>query len=108
MNIEIIGIGEGAQEHAKELKEKLEGLLKGRDNSKRAKVLAGNLVHKMMIEEEIDPRSIMTALLGMSAVVARCYCKPRQDVDPRKAFRKMAGLAWDVAEDVKEKVELSK
>lgn len=108
MKIEVIGIGEDIQEHVKALKEALEGVANKQDDHAKAKAAVGDLVGDLLIERDLDPRAVMSAMLGMSAVIARCYCKPNDGVDPRKAFRKMAGRAWDIAQEIHDKVREDK
>lgn len=111
MKIEVIGIGETAQQHAKVLHDEIKKLLgdceageKKKASRKEIKAHIASLAHELIGELGADPRIVMSELLAMSAVVGATLCKPNDGIDARKAYRKMAGRGWDAACAIREEI----
>ena len=60
---------------------------------------------KAIDQDELEPYLVITAMLSLAAITSNVYMDQSKVEDPRKLFRKMAGLAWDRAKTIEAMVD---
>lgn len=66
------------------------------------KASVGRAMGKAIEVDKIDPFRIVEAMVTLGAITLNCYMTPREGSDPRKTFRKIAGLCYDRAIEIGE------
>lgn len=66
------------------------------------KAEVGRAMGKAIEVDKIDPFRIVEAMITLGAITLNCYMTPREGADPRKTFRKIAGLCYDRAIEIGE------
>lgn len=73
------------------------------ENLQKFKEAIGSAVTEAVIADEVDPLRVVHHLLVLAALTLTSYFDPKDGVDPRKAFGKLARLAHDAAMRIREK-----
>lgn len=105
MKIHEVELPKELREALEKLAEKITGASDKADANQTFKAELGLLVGTAIEENDIDPVDVVRHLMVMAAITLGACCDVREGRDPRKAFRKLSGMAYDIAEQIKDRVE---
>lgn len=106
MTVKFIEATDDIKDILDKLIEAIEGGEADKDPNESFRLKLGRLVADNLETE--DPRDIVKELQVLGAMVLNTQCVPAPGIDPRKAYRKLAGLAYDCALEVKSRTDARK
>ena len=75
------------------------------DAKAKFKSAIGEAAAEALTENGLPPESVVEGLLTLAAITLNVYLDPKEGIDPRKGFKKLAGLAHDRAKRIQKIVD---